>query len=913
MEATVKTIMPEATDSVGAAEHTANSPATQGKLELLEVMRLSDRLCAEGKKDAAKALYARWIEETDSPLLYVACFNLGVLLAADGDFIQATQLNRRALSVNPDLLQARLNLGTYLEQQGNIEETLEQWRFVLAHRNIGQPDNRPLQLHALNNLGRLLETQRDFRESLRMLEKSIELEPDQVDVMLHLGHLRQKQCIWPLNLLRRVGSAQEKVRGCSPLAMLSACNAPELQLAASTWFVGHKFSAENQRMAPAEGYRHEKIRVGYLSSDFCLHAVSLLTVELFELHDRERFEIYGFCWSRDDGSSLRTRVMGAMDHFIKLGDLSDREAADCIRSHEIDLLVDLQGLTSGARPLILSHRPAPVQMTYLGFPGTTGLPWIDYVIADRYLIPEGSEQFYSEKPLYLPNCFQVSDRQRPVGPMPTRADNELPEDAFVFCSFNNNYKFTQELFAVWMQILKRVPGSVLWLLADNEWSRKNMCQAAKRQGIKKERLIFASRVAPPDYLARYQLADLFLDTFPFNGGTTANDALFMGLPLLTLSGQTFASRMAGSLLTNLGLSELITTSMKEYEDKAVRLAKRPAEIARVKEALAGRKSSIVFDMPALTEEIEKLYLQSLQLPEEGKAFPETAGTAAADQPEVPELQDSNEGTAVPSTGGGNVIEIPRLTGADPTVIRNFHSNVSWGISDPEKFAQLMSEAAKLVTPGYYLGDNLFTWGRNNSLFEDAAFVQSWQKNTLNGADQAIAWRRYLLACAACHCIHLEGDFVECGVYQGSGIKTVIDYFGVENFPRGFWGYDTFDYNPVAGHTFERQQEGFFESILQRFAGYDQVRLVRGLLPDSLEGNSPASISYLHIDLNSAEYEIAVLDRLFDRVVPGGMIVLDDYEWAGIYRQQKMLEDAWFEERNYRVFPLPTGQGFVLKR
>ena len=895
------------------AENGAKELARQGTLELIDVLRLVERLNQAGRTKAAIELYSLWIDHTASPLSYVAHFNVGVLLAADGDYAKAAQMNRKALELNPDLLQARLNLGTYQEHLGNIDETLELWRSVLIHKSIGLAENKPLHLHALNNLGRLLESRRDFRESLRMLEKSLELEPDQVDVLLHLGHLRQKQCIWPLNMIRKAKSKEESVRGCSPLAMLSASDDPELQLAAATWLVGHKFSAETRTLAPAGGYRHKKIRVGYLSSDFCLHAVSLLTVQLFELHDRERFEVYGFCWSREDGTPLRARVIKAMDHFIKIGGMSDQEAAECIRSHEIDVLIDLQGLTSGARPLILSFRPASVQMTYLGFVGTTGLPWIDHVIADKYLIPEESAQFFTEKPLYLPNCFQVSDGQRPVGPMPTRADNELPEQAFVFCSFNNNYKFTEELFAVWMKILKRVPGSVLWLLADNEWARKNLCQAAKRQGIKKDRLIFASRVAPADYLARYQLADLFLDTFPFNGGTTANDALYMGLPLLTLSGRTLASRMAGSLLTNLGLPELIATSLKEYEEKAVRLAKRPGEIARVKSKLTDRESSVVFDIPTLARDIENLYAQSLRFPETVMDAPETMDSELTEPTGGPKLYQSNEGTKVSSMSGENVIKIPKLTPINPTVIKNFHSNVSWGITDPEKFAQLMSEAAKLVTPGYYLGDNLFTWGRNNSLFEDTAFTESWQKNTLNGADQAIAWRRYLLACAACHCLQLEGDFVECGVYQGSAIKTVIDYFGVANFKKNFWGYDTFDYNPVAGHAFEGQKDGLYGTISKRFEGYDQVRLVQGLLPDSLEQNSPAQICYLHIDLNSAEYEIAVLERLFDRVVAGGFIILDDYEWAGIYREQKMREDAWFEARNYRVFPLPTGQGFVIKR
>ena len=589
-----------------AVENTARELVRQGTMDIIELLSYVDRLTTAGKREAAKDLYRLWIDHTASPYLFVACFNYAVMLAADDEYPQAESMNRRALEINPDFIQARLNLGNNLEQLGRDEECLEQWRTVLNNKKIADADNKALHLHALNNLGRLLETKRDLAESLRMLERSRDLDPTQLDVLLHIGHLRQKQCIWPLNMFRKGNSKEDVAKGCSPLALLAATNDPELQLAAAKWFVDYKFSAENQRLAPIGGYRHEKLRIGYLSSDFCLHAVSLLTAELYELHDREKFEVYGFCWSRDESTYLRNRVVKAMDHFTKIGAMSDREAADCIRSHEIDILIDLQGLTSGARPLILSYRPAPVQMTYLGFPGPTGLPCIDYVIADKYLIPEESAQFFTEKPLYLSNCFQVSDSKRPVGVTPCRDNNNLPEDAFVFCSFNNNYKFTEELFAVWMRILKRVPQSVLWLLADNEWAHKNLLRAAKKHGVKKERLIFAPRVSPADYLARYQLADLFLDTFPFNGGTTANDALWMGLPLLTYSGKTFASRMAGSLLTNLGLPELIATDFKEYEEKAVRLAKKPSEYSRIRTLLKENKSKgAPFDIPMFVKEYEE--------------------------------------------------------------------------------------------------------------------------------------------------------------------------------------------------------------------------------------------------------------------------------------------------------------------
>jgi hypothetical protein len=259
------------------------------------------------------------------------------------------------------------------------------------------------------------------------------------------------------------------------------------------------------------------------------------------------------------------------------------------------------------------------------------------------------------------------------------------------------------------------------------------------------------------------------------------------------------------------------------------------------------------------------------------------------------------------------METPELSMARQDIIYNFHSANSWGIRDPERFNQLLTEAAVLVEGGYYLGDNLFTWMRNLSVLEDIAFREAWEANIINASDEAILWRRYILCCAAFHAVHLDGDFVECGALYGTGVKTVIDYFGKHKFIKPFWVYDTFDTNPVEGHAFPGQEEGLYEQVQERFAGYDQVRLIKGLLPDTLAQQSPCQIAYLHIDLNKAEFEIAVLEALFDRIVPGGVLILDDYEWSGIYRQQKIQEDTWLSARHYRVFPLPTGQGLVLKR
>ena len=259
------------------------------------------------------------------------------------------------------------------------------------------------------------------------------------------------------------------------------------------------------------------------------------------------------------------------------------------------------------------------------------------------------------------------------------------------------------------------------------------------------------------------------------------------------------------------------------------------------------------------------------------------------------------------------MHLPKLTPADPDKVPTFVKTVNWGVSDERRFNELIAEAIKLVHPGFYFGDNLFTWCRNISFAEDQAFVQAWQSNFKTHADDATARRRYVQACAAYHCVQLPGDFVECGSYFGTGVKTIMDYLGGKEFSKTFWAFDTFDYNPIEALTFPGQQAGLFDAVQKRFEGYSQVRLVKGLIPGVFDEQCPASIAFLHIDLNHAESEIAALERLFPLLVPGGVLILDDYEWSAIFRQQKLAEDAWFEARNYRVMPLPTGQGLVIKR
>lgn len=576
----------------------ALAAARQGRLELGDVIALAEKLNAAGRSVDAVTLYQEWIARSSSPLCYIALFNLAVLLGQLNRLPEAEVSYRQSIEAKPDFVQGWFNLGTVLERQGRGEHALVIWQSMLDHPLVGPDLNRDMYLLVVNSMGRLQEERRQFAAAEAKLQDSLLADPDQPKVIQHWFHLRQKQCKWPVMQPLEGLSVGDVLKAVSPLAMLSASGDPGMQLATAMRFVNERVNLRVPVLAPEAGYAHSRLRVGFLSSDFCMHAVSFLTVEVFELLDRQQFEVFGYCWSRDDGSELRARVIRAFDHYHPIHHLDDAAAASLIRSHEIDVLIDLQGLTSGARPNILSYRPAPVQMTYLGFPGTSGHPAVDYVIADRFLIPDEEKPFYTESPLYLPHVFQSSDRRRPVAPLPERQACGLPESGFVYCSFNNNYKFTPEVFDCWMRILQRVPDSWLWLLADNEWSQAELTARAEANGIDRARLIFAPRVAPPLYLARYTAADLFLDAYPFNAGTTANDALWMGLPVLTLSGRTFASRMAGSLLNALGLPELITDSLAAYEAQAVALATDRTTYRSLRQRLTeARQTSPLFDMP----------------------------------------------------------------------------------------------------------------------------------------------------------------------------------------------------------------------------------------------------------------------------------------------------------------------------
>jgi predicted O-linked N-acetylglucosamine transferase (SPINDLY family) len=352
-----------------------------------------------------------------------------------------------------------------------------------------------------------------------------------------------------------------------------------------------------------------KIHIGYLCGEFRNQATSTLLVGVLENHDPSRYEIYAFDNGWDDQSEIRKRINACVPHLINIRGENDRSAADAICDQQIDILLNLNGYFGEHRMGVFAQKPAPIQANYLGFPGTLGASYIDYIIADRHVIPTDHEAFYAEKVVYLPHCYQANDSNRPIATRGfNRAECGLPPDGFVYCCFNNSYKILPEVFDCWMRLLKQVSGSVLWLLETNATAEANLRREATARGVDPQRLVFAKRAAHPDHLARHRLADLFLDTLPYNAHTTASDALWAGLPVLTCLGQTFAGRVAASLLHAIDVPELITPTMQDYERRAIDLAAQPEQLAAIRRKLADhRLTTPLFDTRLFTRHLEAAY------------------------------------------------------------------------------------------------------------------------------------------------------------------------------------------------------------------------------------------------------------------------------------------------------------------
>ncbi|USX26765.1 glycosyltransferase [Oxalobacteraceae bacterium OTU3CINTB1] len=588
-----------------------------GELSVMDLIGVAGLLAAQGKTEQTIALYSLWLKHCDSPLEYVAWYNLAVVQVQGQDDAGAESAYRKSLKLRPGFTESQLGLGVLLERKRQPEAALALWREALDLLETVPPGAPPaaasLQVRLLNNIGRLAEAQGDPAQAEDALLRSLQLDPKQKLIVPRWLDLRLKLCAWPVHGFVPGLSETALQHHTSALAMLSLGEDPARQLACARREAALHFPPPSTALSDQDGYAHRKLRVGYLSCGFGAQPTGRMIAELLELHDRGQVEVYGFCWSGEDNSALRQRLLRAFDLHVPIGPLSDLQAAQAIRAHEIDILVDLHGVLPGGRPGILGHRPAPVQIGWLGQAGTSGNTRVDYVLADSFVLPPDLAGYHTEKPLYLPHCFQPQDRQRALPlspPAGARAEFGLPDDAFVFCCFGAAGHIVAERFATWMRILHAVPGSVLWLQTDSEQVRDNLRLAALRHDISSDRLCFSAPEAGELAMDRYQAADLFLDTGPHNAGAIGGDVLWAGLPLLTRAGPTFASRVCGSLLQAAGLPELIASTEKQYATKAIRLATHPKELARLRNRLVkNRASAPLFDTPALARDLELLYLR----------------------------------------------------------------------------------------------------------------------------------------------------------------------------------------------------------------------------------------------------------------------------------------------------------------
>lgn len=558
-----------------------------------------------GRHEQAIQLITRAIEL--QPRFIEAHNNLGNVMHELGRLDAAEACYRRALQLQPDFTDALNNLGMVLDEQGKSGEAETLYRQALRL----QPDL----FVTHHNLGITLRNKGRLREAIECFSHALVLRPQDGEVLSDLVHLKQLICDWSdlSELIDRCLAAVESGAGrLTPFTLLAMPSTPAQQFqCARRWGAGFS-TADAYEHQPTGARQSGRIRLGYLSADFRNHAITYLTTQLFELHDRSRFEVIGFSYGPESDSEMRLRLTRAFDMFVDLRPYSHQDASRKIHDAGIDILIDLQGYTKNARTRILARRPAPIQVNFLGYPGTMGVDFIDYLVTDNFIIPPAQARFYSEKLVYLPDCYQPNDRKRAIAPdSPSRTDCALPEQAFVFCCFNNSYKITPDFFGVWMELLRKYPDSVLWLLEPSPLVRANLRREAEVRGVLAERLIFASREPLSQHLARHRLADLFLDTLPYGAHTTASDALWAGLPVLTCVGDTFAGRVGGSLLRAAGLPELITHSLEEYAARALALATTQRdELARLRMRLEqNRLRCSLFDSERFTRHLELAFEQ----------------------------------------------------------------------------------------------------------------------------------------------------------------------------------------------------------------------------------------------------------------------------------------------------------------
>ena len=537
-----------------------------------------------------------------------AWLNYGKAFSDLNAYEEALSIYDKALIINPGYAEAFLNKGATLKELKRYEEAI-----VCAESALRINPNLA---EGWVNKGVALKEFKRYEEVISHYEKALSLKFEIDWLNGELLHTKMKICRWSgftdnlENIINRL-MANEKIA--NPFPLLALTDGVSLQRKCAEIYAQEKYPF-NPALGPITKTKRlegEKIRIGYFSADFHNHATGYLMAELFELHDKQKFEIFGFSFGPIKNDEIRQRLEKSFNQFIEVGDKADVEISQLSRDLNIDIAVDLKGFTQDARMGIFSYRAAPIQVNYLGYPGTLGADYMDYIIADETLIPDHLQLGYSEKVVYLPDSYQANDSKRVIADKKfTRQELGLPETGFVFSSFNNNYKILPAIFDSWMRILNAAEGSVLWLFEDNNLATESLKNEAEKRGIDSNRLVFAKRMFLPEHLARHQQADLFLDTFPYNAHTTASDALWAGLPIITLMGESFASRVAASLLYAINLPELVTTSRAEYELLAIELATNPLKLNSIKQKLTkNRLTTPLFNAQLFTKNLEAAYMQ----------------------------------------------------------------------------------------------------------------------------------------------------------------------------------------------------------------------------------------------------------------------------------------------------------------
>ena len=603
------------------AEALSNRGITLHKLK-----RYEDALASHAKALAIK------------PALPEALYNSGNTLHELKRYEDALASYDKALAINPALAEALYNRGNTLHELKRHEDALATYDKALAIK--------PAVAEALYNRGNILRELKRYEEALASYDKAIALEPDYAaahrdrgNALLDLNrpaealasydsamilkpdlaevegvrlHTKMLLCDWSnfdKECTHLISAVRNGNMNTPPFVFLATPSSSDDQLRCAKLYAAITYLPSGRPVWRGERYNNNQIRVAYLSADFRSHPLAYLTAGLFEQHDHSRFEIIGVSFGVDDRSEIRKRLVAAFDEFHDVTRRSDEEVAKLLRDLQVDIAIDLMGYTRNSRPGIFAFSPAPIQVNYLGYPSTMGAQFIHYIIADEVVAPFEHQQSYAERLVHLPNCYLANNSRRKIAERtPTRQEMGLPENAFMFCCFNNNWKITPTIFDIWMRLLHQVEGSMLWLFADNECAERNLRQEAQRRGINSSRLVFGQRLSLDEHLVRHRVADLFLDTLPYNAHTTASDALWTGLPVLTCLGETFAGRVAASLLNAIHLPELITPTLEAYEALAIELATNPEKLARVKRRLAyNRLTTPLFDTKRFAQHIEAAY------------------------------------------------------------------------------------------------------------------------------------------------------------------------------------------------------------------------------------------------------------------------------------------------------------------